>query len=105
MEPGFDLVHHPLDMAVGFYPDHFTVTLPRITPVEDFDGHTAYAPFIHESPRRLVEVDGISSGKSKAVVIDLEDLTRGPDPKYGAAWPPGPVCGGTVNDAVTEWGA
>ncbi len=92
-------------MAVRSDTDHLAVALPGIAPLEDLDRHPANPPLPHELFGGFVKVDGVATGKSKSVVIDLKDLPRGPDPEHGAAGPAGPIGGGAVDNALPERGA
>jgi len=102
VEPRFDLVHHSSDVAVGADADHLSIALPGISPVEDFDGHTAHSPRSHFTLRGFVEIDGINARKGKAVVIHLVDLPRRPNPEDRTARPTGPVCGSAVHNSMTQ---
>ena len=102
MEPRFDLVHHSSDVAVGADADHLSIALPGISPVEDFDGHTAHSPRSHFTLRGFVEIDGINARKGKAVVIHLVDFTGGPNSENSPTGPARPVGGGAVHDAVSQ---
>ena len=101
----FDLVHHPLDVAVGSDADHPAVAGPRIAPLEDLDRHATDAPLTHRRLARLVEVDGVHTREGEAVVVHLVDLPCRPDPEHGSARPARPVGGRTVDRPAPELGA
>ena len=101
-KPRFDLLHHPLDVAVRADANHLSVALPRVSPVEDFDRDTTYPPLSHLTLRGFVEVDGVYPGEREAVVIHFIDLPCRPNPEDGTARPTGPVCGSTVHNAMAQ---
>jgi hypothetical protein len=81
-------------IATGFQD---VITLPGIAPFQYLDRDSANTPVIHFSPRGAVEVDGVSSGQSPAVIVDFVDLTGGQDQEFRADRPPGPVGGGAAD--------
>src|SRR6476661_2853436 len=69
-----DFRHHPADMGVVATRFEDMITFPRIAPLQNLDGHPAYAPVVHFRPRGAVEIDGVAAGQGPSVIIDFVDL-------------------------------
>ena len=77
----------------------------QVAPFENVEGDAAHAPVFHGGVVGFVEIDGVASGQSPAVVIDFIDFARGDDLKNCAHWPARPIGGGTVDGAGAKRGA
>lgn len=77
------------------FEDAFAVS--DIAPLEDFDLDVSDSPLVHGGLGGFVEVDGVRSRESPAVVVDDEMFTGIGDSEGGSGWPAGPVRSGAMH--------
>ena len=97
-----NLIQHAPDVRVFATRSQDMIAFPRIAPLQDLDRNTPNAPIIHFRRRWAIEVDGVPSGQSPAVIVDLIEATGGEDQENGAGWPAGPVGGSTADRAGVQ---